>query len=253
MHNIKDNEVLGKLKFVAKGEPTRKPRNAQSSVATLGKGRGKGYMSRDPNQALELDVLVSLEEHRKREEECRTKARHAALVLDKEVNKEVNEGFREQMKLKLKVVEQITPDVQLLLDLKKDTQACRDPHSDSSDSFSWETSDDEKTDSDDYDTGDDQAGSFGILVHDKEQEQPIVQPHSPSVTVSSHEDVSRYLNENPERVLMDIMSGPVYTETQTTSLVPIQEGNPKVQDDPPVNTVMSSPPATTTHILVTKS
>ncbi|GJX01390.1 retrovirus-related pol polyprotein from transposon TNT 1-94 [Tanacetum coccineum] len=96
------------------------------SVPTLGRGRGKGYMSigvlevnvdkkrkkvevskkrhtitvvdnilEDPNQAVELVVSVNLEEHDKREKERRTKARHATIVLDKEVDQEVNEGFKE--------------------------------------------------------------------------------------------------------------------------------------------------------------
>ncbi|GJT67788.1 disulfide-isomerase-like protein [Tanacetum coccineum] len=250
MHNIKDDEVFGKLKFVAKGEPTRKPRygktipyvmlseeikasanyvnylmksgNAQASVPTQGRGRGKGYMGRggmevnvdkkikkvevprkkrtitvadnlleDPEQALELAVSVNLEEHRKREEELRTKARHVAVVLSKEVDKEVNEGFREQMKLKLKAIEHITPNAQSLLDLRKGSRASREAHI-----LKQIPKGQGK-------------GSGAILMilmlemikrkvleflcmarsSDKEQHQPTLQPHSPSVTVSSYEDV----------------------------------------------------------------
>ncbi|GKC15112.1 hypothetical protein Tco_1011894 [Tanacetum coccineum] len=39
---------------------------------------------------------------------------------------------------------------------------------------SWESSDDEKTESDDSDKGHDQTRSFGILVHDKEKEKPTI-------------------------------------------------------------------------------
>ncbi|GJV04304.1 hypothetical protein Tco_1337873 [Tanacetum coccineum] len=124
-------------------------------------------------------------------------------------------------------------------------------------STSWTSSDktdDEKMKTDeDSNARDDQAGKYNVLVHGKEQEQPIFKPHSPTLTVSCQEDVSGYLNENPENVLTDIMSGPAYTETHTTSLVPIQEGNSEVQDVPPTDTVMSSPPTITTHIPITKS
>ncbi|GJV66968.1 hypothetical protein Tco_1482477 [Tanacetum coccineum] len=257
MHHIKDDEVLGKLKFVAKGEPTRKSRygktnldvmlsdeikafadyvnylmkfgNAQSSVPTLGKGQGKGYMNRGGleinvekkkkkvevlkkkrtitvadnilgDQAVELVVSVNIEEHKKREEERRTKARHEALVIDKEVDHE--KGSR------------ASREVHILKQIPK--------------------------------------GPREGFVHDKEQEQPTAQPHSPSVTVSSHEDVSRYLNENHENVFTDIMSRPVHTKTHTTSLVPIQEENPEVQDDITSADLTSSPPATKTHLPLTK-
>ncbi|GJU89608.1 hypothetical protein Tco_1302031 [Tanacetum coccineum] len=144
----------------------------------------------DPDQATELAVLVNLEEHQKREEERRTQEIDAALVLDKEIDQEVNEDFKEQMELKFKDVQQITPNAQLLVDLKKGSRESREAqigkqipngpgegssmvpdsldYSDSSDSYLWETSDDEKTDSTDSDVGDDQAGKFGILVHDKD-------------------------------------------------------------------------------------
>ncbi|GJT17386.1 hypothetical protein Tco_0876092 [Tanacetum coccineum] len=118
-------------------------------AATLGRGRGKGYMSNgglenapkkkkidevpirkraitfannlleDPDQGLELDASINLEENRQREKERRLKAKHKPLVLDKEVSKEIGEAYNAKLKFKLEVVERITPDAQLLLDLKQ--------------------------------------------------------------------------------------------------------------------------------------
>ncbi|GKC08802.1 hypothetical protein Tco_1000412 [Tanacetum coccineum] len=70
------------------------------------------------------------------------------------------------MKLKLKVVETILPDVQLVLDLNKGSKASK---SDSSDSTSW-TSDD-KTDDDDFDdAGDDQTRTYETTFMEPMQE-----------------------------------------------------------------------------------
>ncbi|GKE78568.1 hypothetical protein Tco_1544688 [Tanacetum coccineum] len=60
----------------------------------------------DIEQALELVVLVNLEEERKRQEELMTRERHASLVI----RKQVDEGFNARMKLNLKVADTITPD-----------------------------------------------------------------------------------------------------------------------------------------------
>ncbi|GKF45858.1 hypothetical protein Tco_0135660, partial [Tanacetum coccineum] len=64
------------------------------------------------------------EEERKRQEELMTKERHASLVI----RKQVDEGFNSQMKLKLKVADTITPDTQLLLNLKKGSCESRESH-----------------------------------------------------------------------------------------------------------------------------
>nr|GEU99441.1 hypothetical protein [Tanacetum cinerariifolium] len=173
------------------------------------KGLGKGYMSRgvlevnapkkkkvevprrpktipvannlleDHDQAVDLVTLVNLEENKQEEKEWRSKVRHVALVLDKEVNKMVDEAYNDQLKFKIKVVEQVSPYTSI-----------------------WETSDDEKTKSDNnFDNGDNddtaQTDQF-VLIHGKEKSQPEPQPHSPSITTTSQEDVSRYLNETPE-------------------------------------------------------
>ncbi|GJX63800.1 hypothetical protein Tco_0296700 [Tanacetum coccineum] len=93
--------------------------SAQPGVPTIGRGQGKGYMRHrgfkvnvpknkkdevprrsktitvadnlleNPDQAVHLAKSINLVENKQREKERRSKARHAAIVLDKEVNKEV--------------------------------------------------------------------------------------------------------------------------------------------------------------------
>ncbi|GJX05043.1 hypothetical protein Tco_0190959 [Tanacetum coccineum] len=127
IHHIKDEEVLGKLKFVKKdnllGNQDLSFKCTYTRKGSWQRLHEQRCLRKDPNQAVELVMSVNLEEHEKREKERQTKARHATIVLDKEVDQEVNEGFKEQMKLKLKVVQQLTPDAQLLLDLKKGSRA----------------------------------------------------------------------------------------------------------------------------------
>ncbi|GJV36368.1 hypothetical protein Tco_1408845 [Tanacetum coccineum] len=179
MYKTNEDEVVQKLKFAAKEELKgklmygkkileamlsqaimefadclnylAKSRNAQSCVPTLGKG-------------FRVSCVTNLEEHKQREKEQRTNTKHAALVLDKEVDQEVNEAYNDQLKFKPKVVEQISLDTQLLLDLKKASKASREE---------LETSDNDKTKSKNdsnnaSDVGDDQTKSFEILVHNKE-------------------------------------------------------------------------------------
>nr|GEX63635.1 hypothetical protein [Tanacetum cinerariifolium] len=148
MHKTNEEEVVEKLKFVAKGETKCKPKygmkipeailsqiikeyvdymnylnksnNAQLGAPTLGKGRGKGYVSRDPDHALELAASINVKVNKQRENERISKARYVSLVLEKEVNKKVYKAYNDQLKLKHKAAEQVSPDAQLLLDLKND-------------------------------------------------------------------------------------------------------------------------------------
>ncbi|GKC58378.1 hypothetical protein Tco_1085976 [Tanacetum coccineum] len=178
-------------------------------------------------------MLVNLEENKQREKEHRSKARHADLVLDKEVKKEVDEAYNAQLKFKLKAHEQGPGEGSSAAPDSPD-------HSDSSNSSIWESCDDDKTESDndidkkdndddsdkDSNASKDQIEGFGILVHDNEpkQRQIELQPHSPSVTITSQED------------------------NQTLTVVPFLDTIPEVQEDPPVDQVTNSPPATTTNI-----
>nr|GEZ49465.1 hypothetical protein [Tanacetum cinerariifolium] len=151
------------------------------------------------------------------------------------INKEADEAYDDQLKLKLKAQKHVSPDVKLLLNLKIGAKerkrqwileeirkalgeglgaAPNSPnHSDSSDNSIWESTDDDKTESDkdsnhrddnddsdkdldhrddnddygkDFDAEEDQTIGLGILVCDKEPEQPQldVRPHSPNVTAT---------------------------------------------------------------------
>ncbi|GJR17164.1 hypothetical protein Tco_0965691 [Tanacetum coccineum] len=120
-HKINEEELVVKLKFVAKGELKGKPTfrmpileammsrevkesvayvdnlakypNAQSHTPTHRRGQGKGYMRKDHEEALELAQQINLVEHQKQEKELRTKVIHATLVLKKDVNKQVDEAY----------------------------------------------------------------------------------------------------------------------------------------------------------------
>nr|GEV00443.1 hypothetical protein [Tanacetum cinerariifolium] len=95
-------------------------------------------------------------------------------MIGKEVDQEVDEGYNDQLKFKLKVAEPISHVVQSPLDLKKcqkasreehllkeimkspregsgslsNTEACRNTYIDSFNNISWTSSDDEKIESD---------------------------------------------------------------------------------------------------------
>ncbi|GJV61984.1 hypothetical protein Tco_1468084 [Tanacetum coccineum] len=110
----------------------------------------------------------------------------------------VDEAYNNQLKFKLKAVKQVSAYAQLLLDLKQGQKASREAqilkqipkgpregsnavpnspdHSDSFDSSIWETSDDEKTksdnDSDNADNDDTAQTDQFVLIHRKEQLEP---------------------------------------------------------------------------------
>ncbi|GJY79288.1 hypothetical protein Tco_0485089 [Tanacetum coccineum] len=282
---IGDEARLEKLKYVAKGE--RKPTfgmpipEAMISSSTLRHGIGKGLMRRsdiptlkkkkdvvprhsrsitaadnllqNPDEALKYAKMVSMEETQNQEKERRSKHRHVRIVLEKQVNKEVNEGYQ-HLKVKLKAKEQPSPYAQLLLNLRlqnkksnkqeileeikrKDTgegsgAAPESPnHSKSSDDSSESTNDDmtaksteSKNDAShkDSDNADDQTKDFVINPHDKESEQPPKElpPLSPSVTTTSAEDYTRLektvhdmLKKNPVNMFQS-SSTPAFTFTE---------------------------------------
>ncbi|GKF57464.1 hypothetical protein Tco_0171001, partial [Tanacetum coccineum] len=80
--------------------------------------------------------------------------------------------------------------------------------------------DDSDKDFDDYE---DQTTGFEICAHDKEPEQTQREPqsYSPSVTITSHEDVSRYLIDPPKVQMTELLNEPMYTETTTLAVVPL--------------------------------
>ncbi|GJS35123.1 hypothetical protein Tco_0533505 [Tanacetum coccineum] len=176
MHHTTQDEKLSKLKFESAAYRIylTKSKNApidqsQPVMLTLRRGHGK-----DLDQDLELVVSMHMEEGRKTIEELKEKKeRHETLMIGKEVDNEVNKGFNDQIKLKLKAVETIPP-----------------------------VASDDKIDDDDLYAGDDQTGTYGIHLYDKEQDQPTFKPLSPRFTL--------------------------HNDTQTTFVVPIPKGNPEV-------------------------
>ncbi|GKA80724.1 hypothetical protein Tco_0787416 [Tanacetum coccineum] len=170
--------------------------------------------------------------------------------------------------------------------LATDSDATRD----SSCSDTDEEKDDETNDSEDFDMdlsddepnkGDEDVVGFGVFVDNKSQELAKFTPFSPVVTTSSMEDFSNLLNDPPMHELMDLLSKPVYIDAHTTSTVANPEGNLEVlsylsgASEVPfginvdvqafflndklvemflndVDHHISSPPANTTHDLVTK-
>ncbi|GJU20329.1 hypothetical protein Tco_1153671 [Tanacetum coccineum] len=264
MHKISEEELVEKLKFVDKGEPKGKPaygmpipevmlskeikesidyinylaksRNAQSGAPTLGSGQVANNLMEDPDHVVHLVMLVSLEENKQRGKERRSKARHAALVVDKEVNKEVDIAYNDQLKLKLKAQEQVSPEAQLLLNLKKGAKASREaiilkqilkgPREGSS---AIPDSPDHRDNDDDFNKDFD----FG-----KDQTEEVV---------------SRYLNETLKVEMTNLMHEPIYTKTQTLMVVPLLDTILKVHEEPLINQVIDSPPATTINTTPTKS
>ncbi|GJU96105.1 hypothetical protein Tco_1320861 [Tanacetum coccineum] len=161
MHKISEEELVEKLKFVAKGEPKGKPTYGMPIPEAM--GRGKGYMSKG---GLEVNAP---KKKKKTDEVLRRK--HTITFADNLLEDP------DQLKLKIKAHEKILPDAQLLLDLKqgqKESRKERIPeeirkgpgegssavpdspdHNDSSNSSIWESSDDDKTESDnDFDNRD---------------------------------------------------------------------------------------------------
>nr|GEU88240.1 hypothetical protein [Tanacetum cinerariifolium] len=224
--------------------------------------------------------------------------KHVALVLEKQVNKKVDEWYN-HLKVKLKAQEQALLEAQLLLNLKKQTKESKKQriqeeirkapgegssatpdspdHSGSSDNSIWNSTNDDKTESDkDSDNGDDndvsdnedenkdsddannvndfekdfdaennQNADFVIRPHVKEplQAQPESQPHSLSLTIISHEDVRRYLNDPPEIQMTELLNKPLYTESKTMTVAPLLETIHETQEDH-VENVIETPPAT---------
>ncbi|GJT46027.1 hypothetical protein Tco_0954742, partial [Tanacetum coccineum] len=123
-----------------KGETTCKPKYGmkipEAMCSYSKKGTGKDYMRKD---GVEINVPKEKKkpENKQREKERRSKVRHDALVLDKEVD----EAYNDQMKLKLKAVEQGPGEGSSAVPDSPD-------HSDSSDTSVWESSDDDKIESD---------------------------------------------------------------------------------------------------------
>nr|GEV65896.1 hypothetical protein [Tanacetum cinerariifolium] len=99
----------------------------------------------------------------------------------------------------------------------------------------------------------DETAHFGVLVHGKEKQSPTLKPHSASITSSSLKNVSRYPNEHLDDVMTKLIEEPMYTKTHIIFMVPLPEDNVKVHVDVPADSVISSQPASTINIPITKS
>ncbi|GKB72212.1 hypothetical protein Tco_0933624, partial [Tanacetum coccineum] len=264
------------------GEPEVK------NVSLVTRGRGKGYMcignqevnvSRKPKKfvvprkprtitvphnimeqetmAVELAKSISIEEHRLQQREIMTQ-----LPIEKQIEKDIDEGYVAKRGLKLKGAATEDPSIQSLLALRKGSKEIKRGHVRKEVQAAKDTNkDDDKDDTEDSDMdicnndsdkGDDDATGFGHFTN--------------------------HFNDSSEQELMDLLSKPVFTNALTTSVVANPEGNPDVlrylsgASEVPLGTNVdvqatefvlqemiagdvdqhiSSPPVTTTHDLVT--
>ncbi|GJY37157.1 hypothetical protein Tco_0422535 [Tanacetum coccineum] len=140
-HLIADEARLEKLKYVAKAETRGKPTfgmlipKAMMSLMRRGdiptpkkkkdvvQKRSKTITAEDNvfsdhDEAMEYAKQVSIKETEKREMKRRKKHIHARVVLERQVNKEVDNGF-DHLKVKLKAKEKLSHDARLLLNLRR--------------------------------------------------------------------------------------------------------------------------------------
>nr|GEW35247.1 reverse transcriptase domain-containing protein [Tanacetum cinerariifolium] len=152
-HKTNKEEVIEKLKFVAKGETICKHKYGIKILVAM--------LSQTIKESADyLNYLAKSQN-----------AQSGAPILRR--GREVDEAYNDQLKLKLKAAEQVSPDSQLLSNLKKSSKAnievhilkqiLKGPgegssavldspdHSDSFDTSVWESSDDDKIESDNDD------------------------------------------------------------------------------------------------------
>ncbi|GJV16092.1 hypothetical protein Tco_1361415 [Tanacetum coccineum] len=239
-HKISEEELVEKLKLVAKGEPKGKPTfrmpipeammsreikefdaylnymakylNAQSGSLTLGRGQGKGYMRKgvlevnapkkkkagvprrsrtiiiadnlleDPDQALELDASINLEDNQQRDSERISKAKHATLLLlnlKRGSKKAKDNDSKEFIKTQGRRRQEMTMMTLIKILITGDANDYSDIN---------------------FDAKEDQTAGFRIL-----------------------EDYNKFLNEPHEVEMFEQLNEPMYTETQTLIVVPLLE------------------------------
>ncbi|GJX42558.1 hypothetical protein Tco_0257548 [Tanacetum coccineum] len=164
MHSTKEDEVLAKLKFVSKGESTRMPKYGKPIPDVMLSEEIKA----SANYALELVMSVSLEKHRKRKEELRTKERHASLsLLDL---KKGSRASREES-----ILQQIPKGKGEGSGVVLDIQAYRDADR-----------------------------RYSVLVYGKEQEQPTFKPHNPTLACASEVPLGMNMDVEASCVLLQV-------------------------------------------------
>ncbi|GJZ18389.1 hypothetical protein Tco_0554512, partial [Tanacetum coccineum] len=232
-HKIGEEELMEKLKFVAKGEPKGTPTFGMPiPEAMMRRGQGKGYMRK-------VDMEINVPKPKKKKSKFPMKQRIITIAvnlledLDKalELAAQINSGrIPEYKKRKTKGKNQsktcylsaVTTLVgsrnnkprsssMAAIDWKYDQGLPKTWRGDESDKSDHEdesansNNEDDDSDSDkDSDAEEDQTVGFEIRAHDTdlEQPQPELQSHSPSVTITSHKDVSRL--EKHEKKLNDL-------------------------------------------------
>ncbi|GKB26473.1 hypothetical protein Tco_0865874 [Tanacetum coccineum] len=101
----------------------------------------------------------------------------------------------------------------------------------SSDKSTNETDDADNSDidlSDDNPDGDDDAVGYGVFMHNKSTTTPNSTYLSLTVTSFSLDFIQTLLDETPVNELIDLISHPVYTNAQTSSVVHNLKGNPEL-------------------------
>ncbi|GKE32757.1 hypothetical protein Tco_1452079, partial [Tanacetum coccineum] len=209
-------------------------------------------------------------------------------VEERQVEKDIEDTYPAKAGLKLKGVATEDPTVQSQLDLRRGSKESRlesirqERQAVVEGSNTYEEKDDEIDDfdmdlSDDEPKGDDAAG-FGVLMYNKSTESLKSTYLSPIVNCSSLKYIQNLLNKLLVHELMYLMSNLVYTDAHIISVVAILEGHPEVTsylsgasevpfginvDIQATEFVLqemfsdnadhqtSSPPANTTHSLVT--
>ncbi|GKC62662.1 hypothetical protein Tco_1095260 [Tanacetum coccineum] len=106
--------------------------------------------------------------------------------------------------------------------------------------------------SDDNPDGDnDDDARYGVFMHNKSTATPNSTYFSLTVTSSSLDFIQTLLDETPTNELIDFMSHPVYTDTQTTLMVHNPEGNPNLTSY--ISGTSEVPLGTHVDILATKN
>nr|GEV98859.1 hypothetical protein [Tanacetum cinerariifolium] len=82
--------------------------------------------------------------------------------------------------------------------------------------------------SDDNPDGDNDAARYGVFMHCKSTTTPNSTYLSLTITISSLDFIQTLLDETLANELTNLMSHPVYTDAQTTSVVHNPEGNPEL-------------------------
>nr|GFA09361.1 hypothetical protein [Tanacetum cinerariifolium] len=170
-----------------------------------------------------------LRETKANKEEHHLNERNTSLVIGRKANIETDEGTHDHSKMKLKGVSNVPSDAQFLLDIKKARQASRNEYI--------------------LQLLPKGPGEGSIVVLDT----PDDQSDSPSHTLSSAEYGNKFLNNNANFSLNDVLKDPVQIKNQSMVDVPIQEDNPAIQEIQLVDVVVAPSPVQTTHSPKTQS